>query len=121
MGEANTILIVDDEPLVRDLLLRRLRDFGYCALGAASHEEALKLLQEYKQIGVVMLDILMPRRNGMGTAEAIKKDFPLVKIIISSVFPQDEQRFLIGCADGYYDKSDAFSILTNNIDRLLCV
>ncbi len=78
----NTILIIDDEASIREALSGILTDEGFLALGAASAEEGLQLLDE-KNIDLVMLDIWMPGMDGLEALKLIKQRFDLPVIMIS--------------------------------------
>jgi len=67
-----TILVVDDDPLVVETACRVLERLGYEVLSAASGREAIMLFEAHEQeIGVVMLDVVMPGLSGPETADLI--------------------------------------------------
>jgi len=66
-----TVLIVDDEPVNRLVLARMIEILGSQWLEAASGAEALELLQE-QPVDVVLMDIQMPRMNGIETVEQLR-------------------------------------------------
>ena len=59
-----SVLIIDDEPIVRTLLMEILGLDGYTLFQAASGEEGLALIQEYRPAAII-LDIIMPEMNGL--------------------------------------------------------
>jgi len=71
-AEAGPILIVDDEPALRGLFKRTLRDAGYESLEAADGVEALEILERHS-VALVLLDSTMPRLDGMGVIRAIRE------------------------------------------------
>ena len=75
------VLIVDDEPDFRDILIKRLRKRNLEAVPAAGGREALFLLTE-EPFGAVVLDLHMPGMGGMDTLKEIKKTAPSVEVII---------------------------------------
>jgi two-component system cell cycle sensor histidine kinase/response regulator CckA len=80
-----TILLVDDEELVRDLGARILRKAGYNVLTAANGREALDLFEkERAQISLVILDLIMPDMGGKQCLEELRKIDPQLKILIAS-------------------------------------
>jgi DNA-binding NarL/FixJ family response regulator len=81
-----TVLLVDDEALVRHALEPGLRLNGYEVLHASDGDEALDVLSS-EPVDVVITDLAMPRREGIETIIEIRRRFPHVKIIaLSGVF-----------------------------------
>jgi CheY-like chemotaxis protein len=81
-----TILVVDDEPLIRAGLEEGLRLNGFQVLQAGDGDEALDVLAS-EPIGLVLTDLAMPRRDGIETIIEIRRRFPHVKVIaLSGVF-----------------------------------
>lgn len=67
-----TVLVVDDESLLRRLLERVLRDAGYDVVSARHGAEALSIVAD-KKVDVVVTDFMMPRMNGAELATAIRE------------------------------------------------
>ena len=65
------VLVVDDEPAVRDLFARALRDAGYETIKAADGVEALQIL-ERQSVALILLDATMPRLDGAGVIRAVR-------------------------------------------------
>ena len=61
---ANTVLIIDDEVLIRESLCGILDDEGFVTLAASSAEEGLQILEE-NHVSLVLLDIWMPGLDGL--------------------------------------------------------
>src|SRR3989338_9038936 len=98
------ILIVDDDKKIRKIYGDLLSDEGYEVIEAPSAYYANeRLLGE--DIDLILLDIKMPGADGSVMYEVIKMFHRKCKIIISSVYPLDEQRHLIPGAEDYHDKS----------------
>jgi DNA-binding NtrC family response regulator len=92
-----TILIVDDDPEVREILAETLIEFGYRVKQAPSAEEALPMLTRHREIRMLITDVRMPGMSGLELAsEARARDRGLKVILISGYFvPQPiEARFL---------------------------
>ena len=103
-----TVLIADDHPLVREALHRALEgeeDMEVVA-EAADGEEAVKLVSELKP-NVVVMDIVMPRLNGIEATRKIKEIAPDTAILILTAYDDDE--YVLGLLDagaaGYLLKS----------------
>ena len=82
------ILVVDDEPDVRMLISTILKSEGYDVAEAANGKDAIELLKKDGDVALVLLDIMMPRMDGLHTAHEIRK-FSKVKIIVVSVKDDD--------------------------------
>ncbi len=84
-GGSETILVVDDEPEIRDLTREALEDYGYTVLSAANGEEALAIFQDQsRSIDLVLLDLNMPGMGGHGCLQELLRLDPEVKVIIAS-------------------------------------
>ena len=67
----HSVLVVDDDPTIRTLMVRTLSAKGYRALQASDGIEALELLAADPEIEVVVTDIVMPRMNGVELAQQL--------------------------------------------------
>ena len=67
MGQAVQILIVDDEPAIREILVALLSDEGYTVIEAPDGVEALRLMRATEEPMIALLDIWMPRLGGEAT------------------------------------------------------
>lgn len=121
MMPLGTILIIEDELKIRKLFRNQLEDLGYRTLEAEDGESGLELFAKELKIGLVILDIALPKKIGMKVFESIKERTPPVKIIVSSVFPKDDQKSLIKEADDYFDKAEGVEFLIEKVERLLNV
>jgi len=80
---AYSILIVDDEPQVRDLLQLMLQDAGHTTVTAADGREAVDMMASRK-FDIVLTDLLMPERDGLEFIADIRKNHPAVRIVAMS-------------------------------------
>ncbi len=78
-----SILVVDDEPGIRELLCLMLEASGYTVMAAEDGLQAPKILAA-NPIDVVITDLLMPERDGLEFITEVRKKFPRVKIIAMS-------------------------------------
>lgn len=83
----NTVLFVDDEPLILNSLKRECLKEEYMSLFASSGKEALELMENQK-INVIVTDIRMPRMNGLELLKIIKNKYPDVTRIVYSGYTQ---------------------------------
>jgi CheY-like chemotaxis protein len=78
-AEDKTILVVDDEPNVREYLAALLKDAGFQVVTAVDGEEALKLIKE-KKPDFISLDLIMPKKSGHKLLYELRKDRELSRI-----------------------------------------
>jgi len=84
-GGTETILLVDDEPIVRELGSDILSKFGYTVLTATDGEHALDMYQSKREeIDLVILDLIMPKLGGVKCLEKLVQINPTVKVVIAS-------------------------------------
>jgi putative nucleotidyltransferase with HDIG domain len=75
------LLVVDDEPAVRDVLGEGLRDAGYSVTLASNGHEALEVMKS-RDFALVLSDIDMPRMDGVRLLEAVKRANPDVEVVM---------------------------------------
>jgi len=88
---AETILVVEDESLVRQGVVRILRMAGYRVVEAANGNEALSLWPKYRrEIALLFTDMIMPESiTGMELAERLRQEKPELKVIVSSGYSME--------------------------------
>lgn len=80
-----TLLLVEDEPSVREAAARVLTNAGYKVLSAASGEEALELHSKHRgAIDLLISDLIMPHMDGRELAELVRKRAPSIKVLFMS-------------------------------------
>ena len=82
--ESATVLIVDDDPLILDIVAEQISLFGFQPILAASAKEALQLAQKQTQIDLLLTDIMMPEMNGVDLAKQFVTLYPETKILFMS-------------------------------------
>jgi CheY-like chemotaxis protein len=84
-GAPQTILVVEDEILVRMVIADYLRDCGYRVIEAGHAAEALTVLQSSEEVHVVFSDVQMPgAMDGFGLATWVRQNQPQVKVLLTS-------------------------------------
>jgi two-component system, cell cycle sensor histidine kinase and response regulator CckA len=86
-----TVLVVEDEPSLRDLTCNFLVSLGYHVLSANNGEEGLRMARECKDepIRLVITDVIMPQMSGNVMAEWLKEVYPDLKILFTSGYTDD--------------------------------
>jgi CheY-like chemotaxis protein len=90
---AETILVAEDELLVRTMIATALRTRGYNVLEGANGAEALQVAQEYGagKIQLLLSDITMPLMDGIALARQFRNMSPDVKILLMSAYTHEPE------------------------------
>jgi two-component system cell cycle sensor histidine kinase/response regulator CckA len=84
----STLLVVDDEEMVRRLAVRMLVTSGYRVLEASDGHEAVRVLQrDAQRINAVLTDVAMPGLGGRQLGETIARCWPQIQVLYMSGFP----------------------------------
>jgi len=112
------ILIVDDDPSIRYMLGRILRDEGYDALAAADGREGLKIAAD-GEVDLVLLDLKMPGMNGQETLKQLAVLRPGLPVVIMTANPGLAFEGGLGEVSALLQKPLDFPMLLETIDKLL--
>jgi CheY-like chemotaxis protein len=86
-----TILVVDDEPLVRAFATEGLKGLGYQVLVAENGKEALEIYERHREeINCVLLDLIMPEISGLETYRRMREADPSVRVVFASGYSTGE-------------------------------
>jgi CheY-like chemotaxis protein len=86
---AATVLVVEDNEMVRRLAVRILEKMGFRVLEAADGVEALEVFEEHRdRIRVVLCDVTMPRMGGWETLSALRRIDPEIPVILTSGYDE---------------------------------
>ncbi len=117
-----TLLLVDDEPLILEVSKEMLEALGYTVLTAKGGKEAIETFKAHKRrIDMVILDMVMPDMNGGEAYDQLKKINPDVKVLLSSGYGIDGQASEIlerGC-DGFIQKPFDMADLSQQLRKIL--
>jgi signal transduction histidine kinase/ActR/RegA family two-component response regulator len=80
----STILVVDDDPAVREATVNILRHSGYTVLEDISAEMAMERLSQGERVSMVLSDIVMPGMNGLDLAKAVQRLRPALPFVFMS-------------------------------------
>jgi DNA-binding response OmpR family regulator len=85
-----TVLVVDDLPLARRIAARILSEEGYRVLEADGAEEALEVLSEARgRVDLVILDVVMPKVDGVALTKSIRAEWPHQRLLYMSAHPAE--------------------------------
>ena len=115
--ERPTVLIVEDEVVIRLLMADELRSQGIHVLEASNAEEALTILESALPVQVLFTDIRMPGRlDGIGLTRLARERFPHIKLMLTSSQPEGYTR---ESADVFVFKPYDLSAVVRHVEALL--
>jgi DNA-binding response OmpR family regulator len=115
---AKRILLVDDDPTVRDSLKDVLVGEGYCVISAENGQEAVDLAARVP-VDLALLDLNMPVKNGWDTFQQLTFDHPLIPIIIATARPDQLFTALSAGAGALLEKPLDIPMLLRTMTKLL--
>ena len=110
------VLVVDDESRMRKLVRDFLVKDGYSVVEAADGEEAVDVFMSDKDISLIILDVMMPKLDGYGVAEEVRKmsDVPIIMLTAKSDERDELRGFDLGI-DEYITKPFSPRILVARV------
>jgi two-component system, cell cycle sensor histidine kinase and response regulator CckA len=117
-----TILVVEDDELVRGITVRSLRALGYRILLAEDGEDAMKVVERHAgDIDLVVTDVAMPRMGGPELADKLTARYPGVKILFVSGYSEQElsERVVLMQNRAFLDKPFTASMLARKLREML--
>jgi len=84
-----TVLVVEDEPVIRNLIIEVLQDLGYRALEASDGPAGLKILQSRQRIDLLVTDVGLPGINGRQLADAARETRPELKVLFITGYAEN--------------------------------
>ena len=88
-GTGETILVVEDEPVVRSLVVEVLTELGYQTLEAGDANEALTITESPQRIDLLVSDVGLPGMNGRQMAEIVRQQRPGLKILFATGYAEN--------------------------------
>ncbi len=117
---AISLLIVDDDDLLRDLLKEVLEEEGYQVYAAEDGEQALDLFWEHSDISLVILDVMMPKVDGMAVLEEIRERADIPVMMLTALGDSNSELSCLrkGASD-FVSKPFHYEILVERVKNLL--
>lgn len=114
------VLILEDEENIRSFIVINLQRAGYCVIEAGTGEEALELLRLNPDVGVAILDIMLPDIDGFEVCRRIRATSKQIGVIMLTARTQEMDKItgLMTGADDYVTKPFSPAELTARIDAL---
>ena len=111
-----TVLVIDDEDLVRDVVARMVEDLGYAALTAADGAAGLELVA-HRNVDAVLVDLTMPNMSGADVIAALRERRPGLPVVLCSGYDRDGRGPVK--ADAYLPKPFRIDALERMLAKLL--
>ena len=114
------ILVVDDQPRARRSLKALLAawDPQHEVREARNGEEAIQMVEK-ETPGLVLMDVRMPKVNGLEATRILKRRFPQLKVILLSMYPDSREDALVAGADAFVSKSDPPDVLRKVMEAVI--
>jgi DNA-binding NtrC family response regulator len=113
-----TLLVIDDESHIRHLYHIFFSQEGYQVLEAMNADTANEILNR-QTVDLVLLDLRMPGASGSTFYEVMQLFHRKVKVIVSSVYPVEQQKEFVPGALDYFDKSRGLVALLAKVEKIL--
>ena len=120
-GGGKTVLVVDDNPGIRQAVCRAFLSDGFCVCGEANNgQEAISLCRRFKP-DLIILDLSMPVMNGLQAAPELRKIVPKAPIILFTMYGNELQRHQAAAigVDLVLSKTEALSDIIKKAHALL--
>ena len=115
-----TILVVDDEDLIRESLRDSLESFGYTVIAVGSGEEAVGNVREGTNVQCAIIDVAMPDKDGVETARELRDLVPGMKIVLTSGYGEQQDIYHSDVpVDGFLPKPYHLNDLALIVRRIL--
>jgi PAS domain S-box-containing protein len=120
-GAGETVLVVEDVPAVRMLIIEVLRELGYAAIEAADGSEALPILASPRKIDLLVSDVGLPGLNGRQIADYARELRPGLKVLFVTGYTEDAaiRNGTLGAGMAVLTKPFAISALAAKIGTLM--
>jgi CheY-like chemotaxis protein len=121
--ERRAVLVVDDDPDILEIVTVVLGLYDVPAVTASDGIEALAVMRGSGELGLVLLDLMMPRMNGVDVLAAMKRDPTLatMPVVVISGNYHTEQAVLAMGADEYLLKPIDVDVLLHAVSRFVRV
>jgi len=113
-----TVLVADDEVVIRKLYQRELQSEGYNVVFATNGQEAIQKARESSP-DLVIMDIRRPGMDGLEAMGRILEENNEIPVVINTAYSAYKDSFLSWCADAYVTKSSDLTELKDTIRNIL--
>lgn len=119
-----TILLVEDEPVVRQIVTELLEQQGYTVITAVNGEDALRFIEQEDRlptIDLLLTDIVMPRLTGTALADKVKSRYPQINIVFMSGYADESlsKQDTLESGTAFIQKPFTLEVLARKIRQVL--
>jgi len=100
-GRGETVLVVEDDAVLRELSERMLGDAGYFVMSAADSGEALEIFNRGAGFDLLYADIVLPDGNGVELAKQLREKKPGLPVLLCSGYSPDEKMYAAMNSNGF--------------------
>lgn len=120
-GGSETILVVEDETMLRNLVEEILKRQGYNVLKARNGDQAVKLCKQSKSVDLLITDVIMPGINGKELSKMLCTEFPALKVLFISGYSHEPlvQEDVLGSGLSFLPKPFTAQALAKKIREIL--
>lgn len=121
MDENQLILLVEDDRDIREIIAEALEEAGYRVQGAVDGVDALERLRSGTRPGLILLDLMMPRMNGVQFCEEARKvpEWSGIPVVVLSADAQAKHKAEACHAASYLKKPVKLDVLYQTVARVL--
>jgi two-component system, cell cycle sensor histidine kinase and response regulator CckA len=122
LNRGETILLVEDDPVIREMSLMMLQHLGYSILSAGTPHEAIRIVKENSaEIHLLITDVVMPEMNGGELADRLTEIRPEIKQIFMSGYTADiiAHEGILDNGGSFLQKPFSLQDLANRIREVL--
>ena len=121
VGAGERVLLVEDEPAVRDVVAMALREQGFDVLAAADGATALRIIDAEGRIDLLATDVVMPHMSGRELADTLEARFPGLRVLFMSGHADDGrlQRGILGADEEYMQKPFPLAALGRKVREMI--
>jgi DNA-binding response OmpR family regulator len=114
------VLLVEDEPFVRDAMSRILQIAGFDVVVAANARDAMKLYDEKKgKIDLLITDVVLPGRNGRELGQELRRTSPAIPILLTSGYVEQDDSESKQARTYYLQKPYSRAELVGKMEKIL--
>ncbi len=120
VDKPSTLILADDEPMNLTILARVLEKYGFSTVDAHNGEEVVRIIRELAEShkpmpSAVLMDINMPKMNGVEATRILKAEFPQLPIIAVTALKKDDFLYADVGFDGFFRKPVNYSALVKTL------